>query len=263
MREDDDMTDWSGVRTLQERMANSTGWDHKLLKDMPPVRKETLWILEPMCGAGGLVLGLKMAIPNAQCICIDISLSCVETVHHNLKNNGCYAIQADCRHLPIRLDMHFDIIAAGTPCQGFSMSNNKRFTSARARFMRDLSYVFAKIVFAFQPQVFMMENVEGMRAFPDYVEGLRTIFELTHFVTIALLDACDYGVPQHRRRMIWLGSVFEPPVPPTPTHTGACPKCRVKAEHWWYTVDPGFVEVMYVCPKCRKIWLRANQMEAS
>lgn len=217
-----------------------------------------------MCGAGGLVLGFKMAMPEAEIICIDIDEGAVRIVHRNLKNDDCHAICADANHLPIRPTTGFDIIIAGTPCQGFSAANVNRRTSPSATMRRDLCHTFARIVTSFQPPCFVMENVEAMRGFPEYMNALRNHFKKWgYFVTISILDAVDYGVPQYRRRMIVMGSVFEPLWPPSPTHSGYCPKCGVMVEHWAWTIEPGFVETIYVCPKCRRTFSRGQQLSST
>ena len=215
-----------------------------------------------MCGAGGIVLGFKQAMPNAEIICVDINLDCVKTVHFNLKNRDCLVIQADARYLPIRPTARFDLIAAGPPCKGFSVINTRRNTLPSAKKWRDLVFVFADIVTTFLPPMFMMENVEGMRSFPDYIEALRQRFEKWCYdVTVSVIDCADYGVPQYRRRMIWFGSIFGPIQPPPATNFGYCPKCATMAEVWYYTAEPGLIEVLYVCPKCRFIALTSRKLD--
>ncbi len=97
------------------------------------------------------------------------------------------------------------VITAGVPCQGFSLSNRKRHSEDKRNY---LFKEFIRITKIINPDAVVLENVSGLastgngkfkRAIADSIENLG--FE----VYFKLLDASDYGVPQKRRRIFFVG----------------------------------------------------------
>ncbi len=111
-----------------------------------------------------------------------------------------------------------DVICGGPPCQGFSMAGKRNPDDLRNQLVR--SYV--SILKQVQPKYFVMENVTGILSakFSKY-EGQKQDYEnelvlnvlLKEFseigyshVVVKTLDASDYGVPQRRKRVLFLGT---------------------------------------------------------
>lgn len=110
-----------------------------------------------------------------------------------------------------------DVICGGPPCQGFSVAGRRAPTDKRNHLVKN----YIKILQIVQPKYFVMENVQGILSskFIKY-EGLARIYtnekvtevlleEFSHIgysVTFKTLDASDYGVPQQRKRVIFLGT---------------------------------------------------------
>ena len=112
-----------------------------------------------------------------------------------------------------------DVLIGGPPCQAFSVYNHKRgFHDERSGLFRE----YIRIVEAVIPKIIVMENVAGMasvergRAITEIYESLGKIgYRVEH----KLLKAEDYGVPQERRRIIFLGVLnYNEPQWPVPTH---------------------------------------------
>lgn len=110
-----------------------------------------------------------------------------------------------------------DFIIGGAPCQAFSMVGKRLgFEDARGT----LFYEFARIVKETQPKIFLFENVKGLL---NHDEGrtwnvMHDIFEeLGYEVHFRVLNAKDYGIPQHRERVFCFGfkkkTKFEFPAP--------------------------------------------------
>lgn len=98
-----------------------------------------------------------------------------------------------------------DLYVGGSPCQSYSRSG-KRLALADMR--GTLFYQFAKRIEECQPKVFIYENVKGMMNAKEGEKSglecaLEAFTELGYKVYWQVLDAKDYGMPQHRER-IWV-----------------------------------------------------------
>lgn len=97
-----------------------------------------------------------------------------------------------------------DVLDGSPPCQGFSLSGRRKFADDR----NQLFHEYVRLLNAFAPRMFVMENVPGM-----VIGKMRLIFVdiLAHLkaagydVSARVLMAAHYGVPQLRRRMIFVG----------------------------------------------------------
>ena len=97
-----------------------------------------------------------------------------------------------------------DMLDSSPPCQGFSVSGKRQIDDSRNSLFLD----FCRLLGSMQPKTFVMENVAGL------VRGkMRVLFrEMTaelkrqgYDVVCRRLDASWLGVPQRRKRMIWVG----------------------------------------------------------
>jgi DNA (cytosine-5)-methyltransferase 1 len=106
-------------------------------------------------------------------------------------------------------------VAGGPPCQAFSQVRN------HARLIDDprnsLYSEFVAIVHAIAPRAFVMENVPGMaqmRVVEQFVDDLGC--DGDYIVQPSVVDAADFGAPQTRKRIVFVGLRrdlrIEPPV---------------------------------------------------
>ena len=107
-----------------------------------------------------------------------------------------------------------DIITAGFPCQPFSNAGNRKgIHDSRGMLYKECLRIIKKK----QPKVFVFENVKGLLS-TKYIDGrlLSDVIvtdleepsnpnELGYNVTYKLLNASDYGVPQNRQRVFFIG----------------------------------------------------------
>lgn len=93
-----------------------------------------------------------------------------------------------------------DVIIGGPPCQGFSSAGKRVEEDERNR----LVPIYAKLALEMSPKVILMENVVNVLSsqhFKDLGDKFKECgYETKDFV----LDAADYGVPQHRKRAFLL-----------------------------------------------------------
>jgi DNA (cytosine-5)-methyltransferase 1 len=173
-------------------------------------------VVDLFCGAGGLSEGFRQAgyeivagsdfdpdacatyalnFPEAKTICGDVRSSAVK--------KRVIAAAADA-----------EIVVGGPPCQAFSQVRN------HARLIDDprntLYREFVRIVSRIEPLAFVMENVPGLDQMGVREQVLEDLSQRGGYrVTAQLVDAADFGVPQTRRRIVFVGMHcsldFEPP----------------------------------------------------
>lgn len=98
-----------------------------------------------------------------------------------------------------------DVVLGGFPCQGFSKAGPKRADDPRNGLYRAMLAAVREL----RPACFVAENVEGLaQNFGGrYLEQISGDFgRLGYRVAVALIDAIGYGVPQHRRRIFFVGT---------------------------------------------------------
>lgn len=112
-------------------------------------------------------------------------------------------------------------LAGGPPCQAFSVYNHQRgMHDERSGLFRE----YIRLVEGLMPEWIVMENVTGMSSVADGLainEIVESLNNLGYNVEHRILKAEEYGVPQERRRIIFIGNRVGIPVRfPTPTHDG-------------------------------------------
>lgn len=98
-----------------------------------------------------------------------------------------------------------DVVVGGFPCQGFSMSGKRILDDPRNKLFRE----FVEVVKRVRPKVVVCENVMGILS-SGKGEVMRQIIEafaeLGYKMDYKVLNAADYGVPQLRKRVIFIGN---------------------------------------------------------
>jgi DNA (cytosine-5)-methyltransferase 1 len=168
--------------------------------------------IDLFCGAGGMSLGLKMAGYNVR-LGLDFVKDCELT--HDLNFPGIPFICGDISDVKgadildkIGLKKgELTLVSGGPPCQGFSTINGK------SRFLENpknkLFVEFVRIIEELSPTWFLMENVYGLITM-ESGKVRDAIFEafnnIGYSVDARVLNAADYGVPQNRKRTIFIGN---------------------------------------------------------
>jgi DNA (cytosine-5)-methyltransferase 1 len=172
-----------------------------------PIKNDKPLVVELFCGCGGTSLGFEMAGYQIAIGC-DIHQPSVTTFKNNHANVS--AVLGDVKKvnpnsfLEILNGRQVDVLIGGVPCQGFSLNNRKRHEEDE----RNLLYrEFIRFVQILKPKVVVLENVSGMKSTGNVVENIETeISEAGNMkVKSKLLFAPDYGVPQTRTRLVFVG----------------------------------------------------------
>lgn len=164
-------------------------------------------VAELFCGCGGTSLGFEMAGFEAVLGC-DIHTPSIQTFQANHPN--CSTITGDIKRVDPTVvkellnGRQLDVLIGGIPCQGFSLNNRKRHENDDRNFMYK---EFARFVEVLQPKVVVLENVSGMKSTGSFVKDIEEhLSEIGNMkVKSKLLYAPDYGVPQKRTRLVFVG----------------------------------------------------------
>lgn len=163
-------------------------------------------IIDMFAGCGGFSHGFRQA-GFESVLAVEIDAWASETYAVNHPNTK--IITQDIRNVPVSsLSItSVDGIIGGPPCQGFSLSGNRDQKDPR----NSLFMEFVRFVQELQPKFFVMENVLGLlsmktrehRKVVDIIseEFSRADYRLMHIV----LNAADFGVPQSRQRVFFIG----------------------------------------------------------
>lgn len=171
-------------------------------------------VVELFCGCGGTSTGFQMA-GYAILLGLDILKPAVETFRAN--HQGAAAVLGDVAAFTPESIFELtggapvDVLIGGIPCQGFSLNNRKRHDDDKRNFMYREFIRYAQVL---KPKVVVLENVSNIRsagggAFVKAIED--ELAQATGLqVRSSILYAPDYGVPQKRKRMIFVGVRQEP-----------------------------------------------------
>lgn len=187
--------------------------------------------LDFFAGAGGLSEGMKLAginvvyaneidkwakmtykhnHPETVFDCCDIAEITPESIKESITEKQKFELDS------------VDIIAGGPPCQGFSIIGQRNIDDPRNRLFKE----FLRLVDRIQPKAFIMENVFGLLSMKNgkVKDEIVNAFTKAGYTVTApkILSAADFGVPQFRRRVFFLGirnDISTTPLHyPKPTH---------------------------------------------
>jgi DNA (cytosine-5)-methyltransferase 1 len=163
-------------------------------------------------GAGGFSLGFdNKGFHNI--FSIDIEPNFCRTYKHNFPNHK--LIEKDICELSeseIKLLKEYDqidVVIGGPPCQGFSIAGNigrKFVDDPRNRLFKE----FVRVVKEVKPRFFVMENVARLFNHNNgetKKEIIKDFENLGYKVDCKILNSADYGVPQVRKRVIFIGTI--------------------------------------------------------
>ncbi|SFN24979.1 DNA (cytosine-5)-methyltransferase 1 [Nitrosospira briensis] len=187
------------------------------------VQLALLRTIDLFSGAGGITEGFRQA--GYQCLYgNDCMMEAMKTFEHNHPEAWSdWRNIEDVKPIEIRSKLklekgELDVLVGGPPCQGFSINAPERFLhDPRNKLFTD----YVRFLEEFEPKTFLFENVPGLLSLGDGMVLKRILSEfgrLGYYVTVKVLFAAHYGVPQERWRLILLGSKLGEIAAPEPTH---------------------------------------------
>lgn len=189
-----------------------------LMTEIAQIPDNGLRVVSTFSGAGGSCLGFKMAgfrvlwanefIPAAQ--------DTYRANHSDTILNTCDIRSITANDIRSAIgDVEVDVLEGSPPCAAFSSAGKleagwgkvKAYSDTEQR-VDDLFYEFARILRELRPKVFVAENVSGLVrgvAIGYFKNILATLRGCDYRVEARLLDASLLGVPQARKRVIFMG----------------------------------------------------------
>src|SRR5579872_2117275 len=108
------------------------------------------------------------------------------------------------------------LLAACPPCQGFSSLRKKNRRRSAFDKRNALIMEFVRFVRELRPLCIMLENVPGLEDYYLFKKAVGELKDLGYLLDQATLDVADYEVPQHRERLILMGSqIGQPAIAPS------------------------------------------------
>jgi DNA (cytosine-5)-methyltransferase 1 len=175
--------------------------------------------LDLFAGCGGLSLGFEQASLGYEPVfAVEIDPAAARTYKGHFDCHVHDGAIEDIETFP-----QADVIIGGPPCQGFSPLGRDRDDESRSQ-LNELWQQFLRAVRQVRPKAFVIENVPEFQRSAQFGRLLQLMDDdedLRHYgYAYGVLHAADYGVPQARRRGIFMAvrDVAEVPWPPPATH---------------------------------------------
>lgn len=165
-------------------------------------------VLDLFCGCGGLSLGFIQAGYEVV-LGVDIDAAALRTYEKNhTESEVLLGDLSDEKTFARMLDkvngQKIDVVIGGPPCQGFSLTGPRNLNDERNKLYRAV----LRSVEELNPKAFIIENVPGMASLYDgkiREEIIQYFEDIGYTVNSDILLAADYGVPQMRKRLFFVG----------------------------------------------------------
>lgn len=168
-------------------------------------KNNNLTFIDLFSGAGGLLRGF-MDAGYQPIFSVEMWQPAIET--HNKNYPNVPVIASDIRTIGNdeleKYKNKVDVIVGGPPCQGFSTIGKRLVKDPR----NELVFEFIRFVDTIKPKAFLMENVKGLLSSDGgkIKTAIEDEFKHVGYTVISrVLCAADYGVPQMRNRVFFLG----------------------------------------------------------
>lgn len=201
----------------------------------PPKKKSRPIGIDLFAGAGGMSLGFEQAGFD---VLAAVEIDPIHSAVHKFNFPECVILPksiqditgADIRKAAGIGNTKVDVVFGGPPCQGFSLIGKRSLDDPRNGLVLD----FVRIVVELDAQAFVFENVKGLtvgKQLPFLTELIEAFENSGYDVRTSwkVLDAADYGVPQHRERLILLGAKRGTKVPEYPKAFTAPADMKIKS----------------------------------
>jgi len=179
-------------------------------------------------GAGGLDVGFHMAGFEIVA-CVELESKYCKSLEENKRRGSYIGKRTVIHNMDIRnfdpelyKDEGIECIIGGPPCQTFSAAGRRAGGVIGTQDLRGQLYAeYCHILDVIKPKVFVFENVYGLPGANNgepWREIIKAFSEHGYQLYAEVIDAADYGVPQHRERLVMVGVRDGEFIFPMPTH---------------------------------------------
>ncbi len=170
-----------------------------------------LTALSLFSGCGGFCDGIETSGFSIRAA-VELDKAACQTYRYNFPGISLY--EGDAQNFLVEGNGHVekyqldsvDLVFGGPPCQGYSQIGTRRLNDERNVLYRQLT----RIVSGLRPRVFLMENVPNLALLNKGYYKKLIIREFTAIgyrnTTMLKVSAADFGVPQKRQRVIFIGT---------------------------------------------------------
>ena len=172
-----------------------------------PIKTRKIYAIDLFCGAGGLTHGLARAGIEVR-LGVDIDPSCE---YPYTANNDSKFLLKPVEEVKGRDILRYyrkngiTLLAGCAPCQTFSTYNQKATASDKRWWLLDH---FARLIREVSPDLVTMENVPRLKEQDVFGSFVRNLENNGYSVTHKVVACEEYGIPQHRKRLVLLASKF-------------------------------------------------------
>lgn len=166
--------------------------------------KDFMKAISLFSGAGGMDVGIQNAgfkVVYAN----ELDKNAANT--YKLNNPDAVLLEGDINdHIDFFNNINdIDLIFGGPPCQGFSVAGKMDINDPRSQ----LVFSFMEVVRRVKPQAFIMENVRALARLDKFAnfreEIARQAISMGYAISMIVVNAKDFGVPQSRERVFFIG----------------------------------------------------------
>lgn len=241
--------------SVREECARYETATETLNRKITPEKKLT--IVSMFSGCGGMDLGFLggfevfgrryRSLPFEIVWANDLNGEACKTYRRNL---GHEILQGDVWSLLEGMPENADVLIGGFPCQDISVNGKRRgVNGSRSGLYKAMVEAIRRV----KPRVFVAENVKALLRHEEWLGQVVGDFEgLGYKLHYQLYQAADFGVPQTRERVLFVGTAegIGPYVPPSPERSAPT----------WMTAREaiGDLEDLSENPRINHIWSLAN-----
>lgn len=179
-----------------------------------------VYAVDLFCGIGGLTKGLELSGINVL-YGIDFEKNCKFAYEYNTNsrfiNDDIHNITNS--HVVAMYPKNaIKILAGCAPCQPFSKYSLRYQKDGYKDEKWKLLYEFSRIVSGVKPEIIAMENVPELSHKNVFIDFVNQLKEIGYHVSYEIVNCKQYGVPQNRKRLVLLASIYGKITLIPPTH---------------------------------------------
>lgn len=168
-------------------------------------RKSDFTFIDLFAGIGGTRIGFEKA--GGECVFTsEWDKDCQKTYQANFQEEP----EGDITKIKAKDIPNFDVLLAGFPCQPFSSIGKRQgfMHATQGTLFYEILRILKEKKGRDKPKAFLLENVQGITTHnggKTFETILNALDEIGYSVFHDILDAANFGVPQHRKRIYMVG----------------------------------------------------------